>query len=110
MAALLCPGSVSSRGLEPQCERVRQVAEKQIAPVLGGHRVGDLRGHLRHRLGLDGGELLATDANRYQRLGYIVLDPGGRPVAQPYEDLIVCLLYTSPSPRDRTRSRMPSSA
>ena len=27
-------------------------------------------------------------------------------VAQPYS----CLLYTSPSPRDRTRSRMPSSA
>ena len=25
-------------------------------------------------------------------------------------DRIVCLLYTSPSPRDRTRSRMPSSA
>ena len=26
------------------------------------------------------------------------------------EDNIICLLYTSPSPRDRTRSRMPSSA
>ena len=25
-------------------------------------------------------------------------------------DFITCLLYTSPSPRDRTRSRMPSSA
>ena len=25
-------------------------------------------------------------------------------------DFIICLLYTSPSPRDRTRSRMPSSA
>ena len=25
-------------------------------------------------------------------------------------DILVCLLYTSPSPRDRTRSRMPSSA
>ena len=25
-------------------------------------------------------------------------------------DLVTCLLYTSPSPRDRTRSRMPSSA
>ena len=25
-------------------------------------------------------------------------------------DINVCLLYTSPSPRDRTRSRMPSSA
>ena len=26
------------------------------------------------------------------------------------ERAVVCLLYTSPSPRDRTRSRMPSSA
>ena len=25
-------------------------------------------------------------------------------------DIVTCLLYTSPSPRDRTRSRMPSSA
>ena len=38
--------------------------------------------------------------------------------AEPCEDLLgntiatpsICLLYTSPSPRDRTRSRMPSSA
>ena len=27
-----------------------------------------------------------------------------------YAAIDVCLLYTSPSPRDRTRSRMPSSA
>ena len=27
-----------------------------------------------------------------------------------YAPLKLCLLYTSPSPRDRTRSRMPSSA
>ena len=27
-----------------------------------------------------------------------------------YEKARICLLYTSPSPRDRTRSRMPSSA
>ena len=26
------------------------------------------------------------------------------------EPIFICLLYTSPSPRDRTRSRMPSSA
>ena len=26
------------------------------------------------------------------------------------QDCMACLLYTSPSPRDRTRSRMPSSA
>ena len=29
---------------------------------------------------------------------------------QPGERVVPCLLYTSPSPRDRTRSRMPSSA
>ena len=32
----------------------------------------------------------------------------GRPGTGPL--YILCLLYTSPSPRDRTRSRMPSSA
>ena len=34
--------------------------------------------------------------------------PGGTDVVT-HEDY-ACLLYTSPSPRDRTRSRMPSSA
>ena len=27
-----------------------------------------------------------------------------------FDTVTICLLYTSPSPRDRTRSRMPSSA
>ena len=31
-------------------------------------------------------------------------------IGVPGEDVGSCLLYTSPSPRDRTRSRMPSSA
>ena len=30
--------------------------------------------------------------------------------AESYEELIDCLLYTSPSPRDKRQSRMPSSA
>ena len=29
---------------------------------------------------------------------------------KPGDQYYICLLYTSPSPRDRTRSRMPSSA
>ena len=32
------------------------------------------------------------------------------PSSKTLEQLESCLLYTSPSPRDRTRSRMPSSA
>ena len=41
-----------------------------------------------------------------------VLDSGnvGIGTTSPAAKLDVCLLYTSPSPRDRTRSRMPSSA
>ena len=31
-------------------------------------------------------------------------------MTEAVNNAIVCLLYTSPSPRDRTRSRMPSSA
>ena len=31
-------------------------------------------------------------------------------LAQTMDLTVTCLLYTSPSPRDRTRSRMPSSA
>ena len=42
-----------------------------------------------NRLGMEGWELVAI---------------------KPYGHFTHCLLYTSPSPRDRTRSRMPSSA
>ena len=31
-------------------------------------------------------------------------------IAQDGKELVACLLYTSPSPRDRQKSRMPSSA
>ena len=34
----------------------------------------------------------------------------GRLVSRPIGEVLVCLLYTSPSPRDDTGSRMPSSA
>ena len=34
----------------------------------------------------------------------------GEKTMSDFTGLIICLLYTSPSPRDRTRSRMPSSA
>ena len=45
----------------------------------------------------------------------IILGPGGYKFSDYWKmglplEIIICLLYTSPSPRDRTRSRMPSSA
>ena len=47
--------------------------------------------------------LMNAASNRYR----ITVQVANRAKRRRYED---CLLYTSPSPRDRTRSRMPSSA
>ena len=46
---------------------------------------------------------LLIPADDPQRQAIVISNPLG-------EDFSICLLYTSPSPRDRTRSRMPSSA
>ena len=46
---------------------------------------------------------LAVDPSRYEDTS-----AWGEPAAPAM--IVGCLLYTSPSPRDRTRSRMPSSA
>ena len=48
-----------------------------------------------------------------ERLTVKPVEPGDVLVARmpaPLGRACICLLYTSPSPRDRTRSRMPSSA
>ena len=50
---------------------------------------------------MEAGKLLRT--NR-EKLSILKTFEMGKPIIQS------CLLYTSPSPRDRTRSRMPSSA
>ena len=42
--------------------------------------------------------------------GAAALNEAGRMRMQTWRLTSACLLYTSPSPRDRTRSRMPSSA
>ena len=42
--------------------------------------------------------------------GEFVVNIVGEPLAGQMNITATCLLYTSPSPRDRTRSRMPSSA
>ena len=42
--------------------------------------------------------------------GMIQIGTGTATQRQPFGTLLGCLLYTSPSPRDRTRYRMPSSA
>ena len=63
------------------------------------------------RLGCINHALLSAEAIRSDGLalaGWVAnqIDPGQARATENF----ACLLYTSPSPRDRTRSRMPSSA
>ena len=59
------------------------------------------RGGDKGETSLVGGQRIAKDSIRIESYGT---------VDELNAILGVCLLYTSPSPRDRTRSRMPSSA
>ena len=73
-----------------------------------GNNVVDLRhvamSRLTHKLGELEGTHKSVVAAAYQNL------LGTKQIHQAVIELMSCLLYTSPSPRDRTRSRMPSSA
>ena len=100
------------------CDRMNAFAQKEGLPGMGyifWRDSGDgmeAAGPLAKNIGLE-----RTEALRAQ-LGLGTGDAafflGGKPknfekVAGKARD-VICLLYTSPSPRDRTRSRMPSSA
>ena len=49
-------------------------------------------------------------AARFDGMTIVILDQAGYELPVFIPPNYICLLYTSPSPRDRTRSRMPSSA
>ena len=54
--------------------------------------------------------LRTTQESNFSLLPKLAFSATKRPCAKFYERPIPCLLYTSPSPRDATLSRMPSSA
>jgi len=61
--------------------------------------------------GSAGLELVQTEQPDLMILDLMLPDiPGEQVLEHIREQSGLCLLYTSPSPRDRTRSRMPSSA
>ena len=85
-------------------------------PVRQAHDFGHFRGHDEDRVafgrelfdqGVDFGFGTNVDAARgFVKEEYV--GTGGEPSAD--DRLLLCLLYTSPSPRDQRGSRMPSSA
>ena len=75
----------------------------QLSPL--GQRQADVSGRFFADIGLHFGQAVSGDLSRQQETGQRVLASQPEPT-----DLRICLLYTSPSPRDRQKSRMPSSA
>ena len=98
--------------------------QPRLLTIEGGEGAGKstvLRA-LRDALEAEGFEVVCTrepgGTPLAERIRALLLDPSHEPAAPETELLLMfaarcrkpCLLYTSPSPRDRTRSRMPSSA
>ena len=71
----------------------------QRASILSGDKNSGAQFHLKNKLI----EIETTNSDQEQSKEQIPVDYQGEP-------LKICLLYTSPSPRDRQKSRMPSSA
>ena len=59
---------------------------------------------------LDDKEISLADIAKLAGIKEYTEQPKVSAKAEKLVESITCLLYTSPSPRDRTRSRMPSSA
>ena len=80
------------------CNELRAVDDGEVVKLAGWvHRVRDHGG------------LLFIDLRDHFGLTQVLADPDS-PVFKDVENVRACLLYTSPSPRDRSISRMPSSA
>ena len=94
------PAPAEYEALAPQCGRSGD------RPCDLGRPFAAAREEHRPRDGRDIPQQPGDRTDRPGRRGRTCGDRGGKAVLRP-ED---CLLYTSPSPRDRTRSRMPSSA
>ena len=59
---------------------------------------------------MDNAQEAEADPDRHHMEEAILATLAKAGPGDPFADAYSCLLYTSPSPRDRTRSRMPSSA
>ena len=72
-----------------------------------------LKLHLEQESAPEQADIEATDGSGTSgsRDPKVLAEEAARKVQEAFDTLgTACLLYTSPSPRDRTRSRMPSSA
>ena len=98
---------------------VARLIERGIQPLVleAGEQVGANLLDYRHvrlfspwRYNVDAAMAALLEPTGWQAPPADQLPPAGEIVERVLKPFAACLLYTSPSPRDRTRSRMPSSA
>ena len=67
---------------------------------------------LARKIGEEGQEEQLYLDVKYRKLWFRLVNPAGKIISRiiTFTENMACLLYTSPSPRDRQKSRMPSSA
>ena len=87
---------------------VRWAAIESVKTVSKASEVGVLRERVADRRGRNIGSVAA--ARRQLELVFYALRDGHVRALEHLPRVACCLLYTSPSPRDRQKSRMPSSA
>ena len=112
-AGLILAGMIIASSTQLRSFQLRMAAFVGAAVVLaifftlasfrnvGENEIGLVSKHVGFQ-SLPAGKIIATEGEKGPQAK--ILPPGWHPWYWP------CLLYTSPSPRDRTRSRMPSSA
>ena len=85
-----------------------------ISEVISNEGMPPTRKEIALKFGFKSANSAEEHLKALDKKGYIDLHGGtsrGISISKSFLGIpIVCLLYTSPSPRDRTRSRMPSSA
>ena len=93
----------------PLFNKHEQTYLEEIAKELEGNGYDCFLPH-RDQTGIDESELEGTDMSQETKDRIFRNDLNALEDSDLTVALLTCLLYTSPSPRDRTRSRMPSSA
>ena len=93
-------------GLKARLEKIELAAPEEAYYERLNFEIGIIR-----QMGFPGYFLIVSDFIKWAKLQGIPVGPGrGSGAGSVVAWALTCLLYTSPSPRDRQKSRMPSSA
>ena len=96
--------------MRSKCDKIERLLSDYIDGTLSERQTTDVALHLRSCRSCKQEVVDLRKTNHLLKNFYVEPEASDTYYARFTTDPKHCLLYTSPSPRDRTRSRMPSSA